>query len=81
VNLKSRYLFRTIWQAGLKVNPGWEPPGSALNMCTKARGPRDPVRDPGREVLQQIELPPPEYSRREVAALLLQCATPAQLRI
>ncbi len=52
-----------------------------MNTCTKARGPRDPVREPGREVLQQIELPPPEYSRREVAVILLQRATPAQLRI
>ena len=34
-----------------------------------------------REMLQRIVLPPPEDSRREVAAILLQGATPAQYQI
>jgi len=34
-----------------------------------------------REMLQRIELPPPEYSRREVAEILLQWANTDQYRI
>jgi len=47
----------------------------------QAGGVGDGVRDPGREVLQQIELPPPEDSRHEVAAILLRWATPDHSRI
>ena len=33
-----------------------------------------------RERLERVEVPPPEDSRRQVAAILLQWATPAQSR-
>jgi sulfate adenylyltransferase len=57
---------------------------SMATTKTCPHGPEERVTLSGtrvREMLQRIELPPPEYSRREVAEILLQWANTDQYRI
>jgi sulfate adenylyltransferase len=57
---------------------------SMATAKTCPHGPEERVTLSGtrvREMLQRIELPPPEYSRREVAEILLQWANTDQYRI